>query len=403
MAVPPIAALEIGTSRTVACVGEKEKNGRVRITGVGCCRTMGVRKGQIIDLEQARVGVEHAVRQAAAMSSVNIWQVQLAIAGGHIQAESNVGKIAIRARDRVVRQEDIANVRERAETIPIVSDRKILHTLDQTYTLDGQTGIADPKKLNGEMLAFSVLGIHCLKNHVNNAVSVAKSEKLEVVDVAFAGVCAAKAVLTEEQKQRGVALIDLGGGTTSYVAFADTVLATAGCVPVGGGHVTRDIAAAFNRLGLVRAEELKCKEGSATVFGADTESPRITVRRELTDLDEMQVNRRALNTVINARMDELLCLLRERLDKAGVLPHLGAGIVLTGGGAYLRNITGLASRVFGMSCSIGLPQNVDGLESEEQPAALATAAGLVTYGFDAYHDTGLFGIFRNLFKKGSKT
>ena len=403
MAVPLVAALEIGTSCTVVCVGEMAKNGKPRILGVGRCQTTGVRKGQIVDLEQARVSVENAVKKASEMSSVNIWQVLLAISGGHVRAESSQGKHSIQARDRVVRQEDIETVRENAKAnIVIAPDRQLLHTLDQLYALDGQP-TTQPKGMTGTILSFNMLGIHCLGSHVQNAKNVAKNEKLEVTDTVFAGVCAAKAVLTDDQKQRGVALIDLGGGVTSYIAINDGVLAAAGCVAVGGDHVTRDLAAAFNRLGLKRAEKWKCKEGCATIVGADTDSPRFTIPREQTDLDEISINRRAWNTVINARMNELFCILRERLDEAGVLPHLDAGIVLTGGGAYLRNVTELASRVFGVACAIGTPQNVDWIEDDPQPATLATAAGLVVYGCEAYEDEGLMGAFRNLFRKGSKS
>ena len=400
MAVPPIAALEIGTSRTVVCVGEMAQGDRVRILGFGHSETRGVRKGQIIDLDQARMGVERAVRQAETMSKVNVKQVLLAISGGHILSQSNPGRLTIRRSDRAVQQEDIEVVNEIARDIPIESDRQVLHTINQSYTLDGQSGIVKPEGIRCNMLTLNTLSIHGLKNRIDNAVDVARSVNLDVTDVTFSGLCASMSTLTPEQKKMGVVLVDLGGGTTNYVAFAGDILVAAGSLAVGGDHVTNDIALAFG-LSLTRADEIKRKEGSAVIEG-DSANQRITVPPEQTEREERQFSRRALNTVINARVDETFRVLRTILDEAGVLPHLGAGVVLTGGGAYLRRIKDQAQHVFGLPCRIGTPDNVDGLEAD-QPASFATAAGLLMYGQITYEDTSLLAPVRNFFKRMSKS
>jgi len=388
MAIPPVAALEIGTSRTVACIGEVVAGGRVRIIGIGCSPTTGVRKGLMIDLDQAREGVRHAVREAEQSARVHVRQVVLAVSGGHIQEKASMGMLTIRASDRVVRRKDMEVAADSADDIPIDNDRLVLHTLTQTWVLDDQTSVANPEGMRCNRLQLNKLAIHGAKTHIENALNVAQSVgRMEVSDTAFSGVCAAMAVLTPEQKARGVVLVDLGGGTTKYMAFADGILATAGCLAVGGDHVTNDIALAFH-LSLVRAEEIKCKEGCA-VIEADSGNERLTLPGASAGQDERQISRRMLNTVINARVDETFRVLHARLDEAGVLPSLGAGVVLTGGGAYLRRVQEQAAHVFGMPCHIGLPENVEGLDTVEQPASLATAAGLIIYGWKSYEGGGL--------------
>ncbi len=395
MAIPPIAALEIGTSRTVICVGESDERGRVRITGVGVCPTIGVRKGQIVDLSQARVGIEKAVKEAEKAAGVDIWQVLIAISGGHLQAGINSSMLAIRSSDHVVASEDIEEVAENANDVQLESDRQLLHTVPLTFTVDDQAGIIKPEGMRCKMLSLEVIAIHGVKNRIDNAVNAAKSAKLDVSDVAFSGIGAALAVLTPEHKHNGVVLVDMGGGTTSYVAYCNNVFAAAGSIAVGGDHVTNDIALAFN-IPLSRAEEVKCRYGSA-VIDPDSGNKRVTLSAEI-GFEERSFGCKALHTVINARVDEIFRVLRSKLDESGALPHLGAGVILIGGGAYLNGVTELGQRVFGLPCRIGVPVNVDGMEGVEQSAALATVAGLVIHGRNNYEDRGLFSPVKHMLK-----
>ncbi len=397
MRIPPIAALEIGTTRTVVCVGEAQENGRMKITGVGNYPTTGVRKGQVIDLSQARVGVEAAAADAEKSSGVDVWQVLMALSGGHVQATVNHGQIPIRSSDRVVTREDVEEVTAIANEMPMEADRQVLHTIRQTYTLDDQPGIVAPQGMRCNMLSFNTLVVHGHKNRIENVVNVAKNARLDVTDVTFSGVCAALAVLTPDQKKNGVVLVDFGGGTTNYVAYTNGVVSAIGSIAVGGDHVTNDIALAFN-IPLYRAEELKRTEGSS-IIETSMASRRIALTSEV-GFAERTISCKALHIVINARMEETLKILRSRLDEAGVLIHLGAGIVLTGGGAYLRKLSELAQRTLGIPCQIGLPVNVDGLESRvDQPAAYSTVAGLIIYGQKTYEDNGFLSPIRKLFGK----
>ena len=432
MATPlTIAALEIGTSRTVLCVGEVEKRGGpVRILGYSACGSDGVCKGQIVDTNMARMGVRNALKALSAQLADEVEEINqtlLALTGRHIQAEHGEGKLAIQGR---VEAENVAEVKKRAATnIVITHDRQVMHSFTQAYTLydhpDGppvvvrpsdrtSIGLEDrpgdtpsaetPVGMSCNMMTLDKLAIHALKDPINTAERVAEEENLTVMDAAFAGLCAAMSVLTPEQKRNGVVLIDLGGGTTSYIAFAKKTVLTAGCIAIGGEHVTRDVDRAFGLSNRSRAEKLKCEEGSAVLSPADIKS-RITLPRErVTDWDDTIISRHALNTVINARLDELFReLLLPRLKDAGVLQDFGPGaeVVLTGGGANLRKICDLAQRVFGLPCKVGLPQNVLWPEGSEPSPALATIAGLVKYGCDTSENTGFFKTWPKL-KKGAK-
>ncbi len=386
MAIPPIAALEIGTSRTVALVGEPDDEGRVTITGRGVYRSTGVRKGQVVDIEMAKVGVEAAVRQAADESEVNIGQLLLAVSGGHIEAAINRGSVPVHARDRIVTRDDIEEVMDIAKAINLPPDRDVMHTISQSFSLDGQGGIVKPEGMKGAQLALDMLVIHALRNPIENIRNVVQRVQLDVQDVAFSGLCAALAVLTPEQKRNGVAIVDLGGGTTNYLAYADNRMAAAGSLGVGGDHVTNDIALAFN-IPIARAEALKCNEGRALV-AADVGLKRLTLPQSV-GFPERSISLKALHVVIHARMEETLRMVRAALNDAGVLTRLGAGVVLTGGGAALPLLPELARQVFGVPCVLGEPCNVVGLRGVDHPGGFATAAGLVIYGCRTYRDSSL--------------
>jgi cell division protein FtsA len=233
--------------------------------------------------------------------------------------------------------------------------------------------------MTGGQLALHMLIVHGARARFDNAVTVFRNASVGVQDTVF-GVCAASlAVLSAEQKKNGVLLIDLGGGTTDYAVFANDVIATAGSIGVGGDHITNDIALAFN-ITSVQAEELKRKEGSA-VIDADASGRRLTLPQS-TGFPARSFGVRALQTVINARMDETLRVVRARLDDEGMLPLLGAGVVLTGGGTQLRNICPLAQHLFGLPCQVGVLRNIACATTIDPTPDLATVAGLLLYGYE---------------------
>ncbi len=399
MAIPPIAALEIGTTQTVALVGEIDDMRRVTITGRGVYKTSGVRKGQVFDVDLAKAGVAKAVQQASEESNVDVHSLLLAASGSHIEAKVNRGSVPVRGRDHIVSREDVEEVTELAQSLVLQPDRDIMHTVNQSFTLDDQTGILKPEGLSGAQLSLDMLVIHTQRNRIDNLRKVVQSVALDVEDVVFSGLCVALSSLTSEQKRNGVAVIDLGGGTTNFLAYADNVIACAGSFGVGGDHITNDLAVAFN-LPTGRAEDLKRRQGHAMVSGS-TGLKRLIIPEEL-GMQERSISLKAFHTVINARQAETLRLVRSTLHEAGILTRLNAGIIFTGGGAALPGLTELGRSIFGLPCLIGEPCNVGGLANVESPAAYATAAGLVLYGFKTYRETDIMrpvkeflqGIFR---------
>ena len=395
MSIPPIAALEIGTTTTVCLVGEVGPSDQIRIVGKGVYPSTGVHKGQVVDMQHARSGVEMAVKQASEESQIDIGRVIMAVNGGGVEAVRNQASVQVLARNRIVSRDDVDEVTERVKEYPIADDRILLHTISQNFTLDGQGGIVKPVGLQGAQLVLGMLLVHAKRGPVENLRAVAVSEELDVDDMVFGGLCSALAVLTQDQKRSGAAVIDLGGGTTSYFAYAGNVVAAAGSIAVGGEHVTNDLSLAFN-IPQTRAEEIKIANGRATI-SADTGLKRLQIPNEYGKGDQ-SISLKAMHTVINARMAETLRIVRARLAEADVLPRLGAGIVFTGGGAEMEDICELGRSIFGVPCSVGVPLiSGPALEGMRSLAPLATAIGLLKYGALAQRETSAKGFFGRIF------
>ena len=378
MAMPPIVAVEIGTTRTVVAVGECDTSGNLNLTTIGTAPTTGVRKGQIVSIDQAESGLSTALRQAEQGGLFTIRQVILAISGAHIQSTVNAGNIPIQGRDNIITQDDVDEVYDIASSLRLDLSRKPIHIFQQSFSIDDMTGIGNPVGMTGSQLASSALIIHGANTRFENVASVFRRVSVETRDTVF-GVCAASlAVLSPEQKKSGVLLIDLGGGTTNYVVFANDVAATAGSLGIGGDHITNDIALAFN-IPTSQAEELKITEGSATI---DPDSAgRKVILKQSVGFPDRSVGVRSLHTAINARVEETLRVVRAKLDEEGVLPLLGAGVVLVGGGSHLSHITDLARQVFGLPCTIGTLRNIACAPTIEPSADLAIVAGTLIYEF----------------------
>jgi len=376
-------ALEIGTSKVVALVGEMREDGHIVITGMGEHESTGVRKGEIVDLQNAALCVRSALGAAEETGKVTINQVHVAVSGGHIQALINSGEVPVIDPAGRISRDDVDAVMNVAEALNLPPDREMIHTLCQHFRVDNQVGVIDPEGLVGAKLALNMLLVHGVRARLHNVINVVKSVPLEVSDAAFGGWCSALAVLTPNQKRDGAIVVDLGGGTTDYVAYSDNVVAAAGVLGVGGDHVTNDIGLAF-KIPTAQAERLKRESGSA-VFDPATGSKQVVIPAE-GGFQGRTVHLKALHTVVNARVDEILVMIRKRLDKESVLHHIGAGVVLTGGGARLHGVVRLAEKIFDLPCSVGKPINVSGLAVVTEGPEYATCSGLVQYGFQESDD-----------------
>jgi len=376
--VDPVAALEIGTSKIIAMVGEMREDGNVMITGVGERPSSGVRKGEIIDLESATLCAKSVLAEAEETSNVALGQVFITASGGHIRGLVNRGAIPLRDSDGLVSEEDVDEVMELARAVNLPADREVIHTICRHFCIDDQERVIKPEGMAGAKLSVDMLVLHGVRGLLRNTVRVVEQIPMEVQDVAFSGLCSALSVLTAEQKKSGVVVIDLGGGTTDYMAYAGGVVACGGALGVGGDHVTNDLAIAFN-IPMGRAEKLKQEIGSATVPSV-LEPAKVSLPAEV-GFPGRTINLRPVHTVINARMDEIFKMIKKRLDDDNVLPMVGAGIVLTGGGAHLKGVTELAETVFGVPCFIGAPRGITGIAVATDGPEYAACCGLVQYGF----------------------
>ena len=368
----PIAALEIGTTRTVIAIAEPLGEGRIRVAAYDGIPSSGVRKSQIVDIAQARYSVASVQKKLVTQSDYAVAQAYLVVSGPQIRTQESSVQIPL-ARG-VVSDEDIEEIGDRMYDVTLPAERQALEVARICYGLDDIENIVSPKGMNGHILKLRTLCIHGSAQRIADAKSAADAAKLEILDVCYAGTSAAAAVLTAQQKRDGALVIDLGGGSTNFTAWADGRLLHADVIGVGGDHVTEDIRDAFT-ISVAQAEQLKFSSASAMI-GPDDGSVRIPIPASTPGFNAASISLRALNTVVNARLSELFTIVRTKIDEANLLHRLNAGVFLTGGGSSMKNILPLASNVFGRAVRLGqIVPEVEGLEQEKNPAALATIVG----------------------------
>ena len=395
------AALEIGTTRTVLAVGEAETGGRLKVTCHAEIPSSGVRKSQILDINMATQSIHSVIReierrQAELGSSVTIGNAFLVVSGQHICTEPFQGVAQVNGAK--VSTDEINEVIQKSRTNTLPRDREFLDIVDQDYELDLRGGISTPRGMSGRILRLNTLQIHADKNRINDARTAAEGAKLEIRDPLYAVTCAAEAVLEEHEKKNGVLVLDIGGGSTGYAAYSDGHLVSSGVIGVGGDHITNDIAHAFQTT-QAQAEAMKLSEASAILGPGDGTSSRVKIAGSSPLMESRTVSRRALNTVVNARLRELFAILRNILEEQDMLQRLHSGVVITGGGAAMRDIDALIQRELGSTVRIGRPIHIDGLEEDPFPASFAAIAGALLYAHRNYEEKPfLANFFGGLFK-----
>jgi cell division protein FtsA len=290
----------------------------------------------------------------------------------------NQGTTQILGENGEVTEEDMDDVADIARAVVLPDDRQVIHTIHGHYSIDGQERVVRPEGMVGHQLRLDMLILHGVKTLLDNSSWAVDQLAYNVGDIAFGGLCSALAVLTAEQKHSGVVVIDLGCGTTDYMAYDDGFAVCGGSLGVGGDHVTNDIQQAFS-IQRKRAENLKCEHGSA-VIGSAHEQAQVSLPAEV-GFSQTSINVRTLQVVINARLREIFEMIKKQLDAEGILPVLGAGIVLTGGGAHMDGVVDLAREVFKAPCSIGIPRGISGIPKITDGPEYAACCGLLRYGF----------------------
>lgn len=376
MAQDLIVGLDIGTTKICCVVGEVREQ-QVDIVGLGCAPTAGgLRKGVVVNIENTVRAIRKAVEEAETMAGCEIRSVYAGVGGGQTKVINSQGIIAIK--DREVTRADMDRVIDTARTVAIPSDREVIHTLVQDFLIDGQNGIKDPVGIHGVRLECKVHIVTGAATALNNIIKCANRAGLEVSGIALQSLAAGEAVLTDEEKELGVALLDFGGGTTQLSIFAENALRHNFVLPVGGNNLTNDIAVGLPT-SLQHAEELKRQYGCCLNA---LEDPQEEVEVQgLGGRQSQSVPRGRLAEIVHLRVAEILNLIAKELHRARFAHPLHSGAVLIGGTALVEGLPELAQEVFGMHTRLGYPMGVSGLIEVIHNPAFACGVGLVLHGF----------------------
>jgi cell division protein FtsA len=391
-----IVGLEIGTSKICAAVGEVNAAGALNVIGLGQSRSRGVRKGEIADAPVADEDVRNAIVEAEQMADVEIRSVYLGVSGGHIRGFNNRGVHPVVSADREIMEEDVQDVIKNAKAINLPAQNHVLHAIRQHFLVDGQDGILNPVGMLGARVEVDVHVVHGNFNRLQNPIRVVKGLQLEVEAIVFNGLASSLALLSNEQKEMGALVIDLGGGTTNYAVYADGIIKHTGVLAVGGDHVSNDLAYGL-KVPLGRAEHLKIEHGAA-VADDSVKGQTVTISNEL-GLPMKTVNLEHLRRVMSLRLEEIFQLIEQDIARAGLLDYLRAGVFLCGGGARIPGILKLAENVFQLSASLGRANSISGIKSALDQPEFATAIGLVKFGSFQQKKRAAGGFFGDGLKK----
>jgi cell division protein FtsA len=370
-----VVGLDIGTSKVLAIVGEVTPTGEVEIIGVGHHPSRGMKKGVVVNIESTVQSIQRAIEEAELMAGCQIQSVYAGIAGSHIRSINSHGTVAIK--DKEVGPGDVERVIESARALAIPADQKVLHVLPQEFIIDGQEGIREPIGMSGVRLEAKV---HIVTGAVSAAQNIVKCVRrcgLEVDDIILEQLASSMAVLTEDEKELGVCMVDIGGGTTDISVFTEGAIRHTAVIPIAGDQVTNDIAVAL-RTPTANAEEIKKKYGCAlTQLATSEESIEVP---SVGDRPPRSLARQTLAEVIEPRIEELYGLILAELRRSGFEDVIGSGVVLTGGSSKMEGMIDLAEEVFHMPVRLGIPQGVGGLSGVVHNPIYATGVGLVLYG-----------------------
>ncbi len=370
-----IVGLDIGTSKVVAIVGEIAPDGGVEIIGIGSHPSKGLKKGVVVNIESTVHSIQRAVEEAELMAGCQIHSVYAGIAGSHIRSLNSHGIVAIR--DKEVTPSDVERVIDAARAVAIPADQKILHILPQEFVIDDQDGIREPVGMCGVRLEAKVHMVTGAVSAAQNIIKCVRRCGLEVDDIILEQLASSYAVLTEDEKDLGVCLVDIGGGTTDIAIFTEGSIRHTAVIPIAGDQVTNDIAVAL-RTPTQYAEEIKIKYACAlTQLAASDENIEVP---SVGDRPPRRLARQTLAEVIEPRYEELLTLVQAELRRSGFEDLIAAGIVMTGGSSKIEGLMDLAEEVFHMPVRLGVPQSVMGLVDVVRNPIYATGVGLLLFG-----------------------
>lgn len=380
-----IVGLDIGTSKVAAIVGELMSNGEIEVIGIGSTPSRGLRKGVVVNLESTVQTIQRAIEEAELMAGCQIQSVFAGIAGSHIKSLNSHGVVAIK--DKEVTQYDIDRVIDSARAVAIPADQKILHILPQEFVIDQQDSIKEPIGMSGIRLEAKV---HMVTGSVSAAQNIIKCIRrcgLEVDDIVLEQLASCSTVLSEDEKDLGVCLIDIGGGTTDIAVFLDGAIKHTSVIPIAGDQVTNDIAVAL-RTPTASAEQIKKDHAFALTQLASAD--KMIEVPSIGDRPPRQISVQNLAEIVEPRYEELMLLVQAELRRSGYEEFIAAGVVVTGGSSKVKGLTELAEEIFHMPVRLGVPQHVSGLTDVMENPIHSTGVGLLIYGRE--HQGGVGGM-----------
>lgn len=393
-----LCGIDVGNSLIKTVIAEiNQETLQPRIIGVGNAPSNGLRRGMVVDMEEAIESVRTSVDQAQQMAGVKVDQAYISINGLHIKTQASRGVIAVSRADNEIAQSDIARLIEAASTVSLPLNYEIIHVIPKTFIIDGHEHVKNALGMKGVRLEVEVLLVEGLSPYIRNLAKCINANGIEIAEFVFAPLAAAKSVLDKHQREYGVMLVDIGGGVSSLAMFHEGELLHTAVLPIGSRHITNDIAIAF-RTSMDNAEQIK------TQYGILGSADLTTTKKEQVDLspilgEEAIVSRKHIAKIIDARIGELFDMISHELKKPQGNYMLPAGLVISGGGANLTGMGAFAKDRLGLSVRIGGDYTLDGISEEMRDPSYAVAIGLVLWGFERVQAGGGVGKFSNQFSK----
>ena len=394
-----IVALDIGSTKTCALIGEQADDGSVKFAALGAAESKGWRKGQIVNLDLAVSSIRRAVEEAEAIVGMPVESALVGVAGTHVRGVNSRGGITVGAKPRDVQREDVRRAIEVARGVTLPEDREVLHVLPQEFFLDGQDNIRDAIGMLGQRLEANVHIVTSSGSATQNIVTAVNRAGVRVDDTVLEPLASAEACLTQDERELGACLLDIGGGTTELIAYSGGVVRHTAAIPVGGDHFTNDLAVGL-RTPIPEAEKIK-REHASAVRELAAQDLAIEIA-SVGDRPPRTVFARMLADIVEPRGQEFLMLIRDELRRGGMESQIPAGIILTGGGAHLRGLPELTERVFNLPVRVASPRGLADMSEDVSQPEYSTAVGLVLYGartrrLSGARPTGLMGKLKSMF------
>ncbi len=375
-----IVGLDVGTTKICCIVGEYQpatssEPAEINIIGFGQSNSVGLRKGVVINIDSTVEGIKKAIKEAENMAGIKISSAYVGIAGTHIKSFNSSGVVAVK--DKEINQQDVQRVIEAAKAVMIPQDREVLHVIPQEFIIDDQDGIREPVGMNGVRLEARVHIVTGAISSAQNLIKCANKAGIGVTELCLQPIASSAAVLSQDEKELGVALVDIGGGTTDIAIFREGALLYTSVLPIGGTHITNDISVGL-RCSIENAEKIKLQHGTA-ISGQVNEEETIEVPA-VGEGKPRVVSRKILAEIVEARVEEMCTMIQQEIQKSGYADMLAAGIVLTGGTTLLQGMVELGDLLFEIPLKRGVPIRLGGLKEVVNSPKYSTAVGLLKYG-----------------------